>query len=94
MLGEANSAQGARHKADTENISVNGAQFTKGSELLGRDALDVELIINNPYGITCIEATGIIKWTKKNPQGNVTVGIEFYNLSEENKEKLVKALYT
>jgi DNA-binding response OmpR family regulator len=95
LVGAAeNSGQNTRHKANTNNISICGAQFTKGSELLGSDALELELIINNAYGITCIDATGIVKWVKKNPQGNVTVGIEFYNLSESNKEKLVKALYS
>ena len=83
-----------KYKADAENISIYGAQFTKGAELLGSDALDLEIIIQSTYGNTYIETKGVIQWTKKNVQGNVTVGVEFVNLSDNDKERLKKALYS
>ncbi|MFC1855645.1 response regulator [Thermodesulfobacteriota bacterium] len=82
-----------RYKATADNISVTGAQFTKGAELADSRDLELEIIISDTYGITSIEAKGIVQWMKKNTQESVTVGVEFIGLDDEDKQRLNKALF-
>lgn len=86
--------QNIRYKAPAENISVSGVQLTRGAELANSSTLDLEILISGTYGVTSIAAKGNVQWKKRGSGDDVTVGIKFYDLSEDDREKLSKALYS
>lgn len=76
--------------AETFDISLGGIGFFHSQPIALNQIIHIRMKIPGYAGEMAIR--GIVRWTKKTEKGEYFVGVEFFNIEEEEKDLILKAL--